>query len=236
MFENISLLTIFTTGLIAGGVTCIAVQGGLLTATLAQREQEKLEEKAKRGNLLPILSFIIAKLLAYTLLGFLIGWLGSLMQISLQVAVVLQFAVVIFMFGTALNLLNVHPIFRYFVIQPPQFLTRMLRKQSRRSDIFAPALLGALTVFIPCGTTQAMMALAIASGNVFVGATILFVYVLGTSPLFFALGYFTMKLGDVLQQQFVKVAAVIILLFALFNLDSAIALTGTTLYTFTIFS
>ncbi|MFH1187212.1 MAG: sulfite exporter TauE/SafE family protein, partial [Candidatus Levyibacteriota bacterium] len=71
-----SLTTIFLTGLFTGGLSCMAVQGGLVTATIAQREQEKLEHKLKNTNsALPILSFLIAKLIAYTLFGFALGWL-----------------------------------------------------------------------------------------------------------------------------------------------------------------
>src|SRR5581483_357219 len=157
-----NLWTIFLTGLFVGGLTCMAVQGGLLAATIAQREEERLKEDAKNGAIFPIVAFIVAKLVAYTVIGFLLGLLGSAFQLSLSVRTILQFAVVIFMVGTALNILEVHPIFRYFVIQPPRFLTRLVRNQSKSKNIFAPALLGAFTVFIPCGTTQAMLALAIA--------------------------------------------------------------------------
>jgi len=133
--------------------------------------------------------------------------------------------------GTALELLHVHPIFRYFVIQPPHVFMRLVRKQSKRSDLFAPVLLGAFTIFIPCGATQAMMALAISSGNPLAGAVILFAFVLGTSPLFFALGYFTMKMGDVLKKRFTKIAGFALLIVALITLNSSLALTGTP-YTF----
>src|SRR5579885_689203 len=172
--NEINLFAIFTTGILAGGVTCMAVQGGLLTATLANREAEKLQEKANRGHALPILVFLFAKLLVYTALGIVLGWLGSLLQLSIAVQAALQFAVALFMIGTALNLLHVHPVFRYFIIQPPQFFSRLIRKQSKRKDIFAPFMLGALTIFIPCGTTQAMMALAISTANPLLGGLILF--------------------------------------------------------------
>ncbi len=228
-----NLWTVFLTGLFTGGLTCLAVQGGLLAATIAQREEERLKEKAKGGNALPILSFLGAKLVAYTIFGFLLGWFGSLFQLSLTSQIILQFAVVIFMVGTALNILNVHPIFRYFVIQPPRFLARLVRKQSKSGrylpagrQVFAPALLGAFTVFIPCGTTQAMMALAIGSASPIKGALILFAFVLGTSPIFFLLGYFTTKLGDALHQQFMRFAAYAIILLAVFSLNNTIALTG----------
>jgi len=223
---NNNLIAIFITGLITGGLSCMAVQGGLLAATIAQREEEKLKEKVRGGNALPIISFLIAKLIAYTLLGLLLGGLGSLFQLSLFSRSILQIVVAIFMIGTAFNILNVHPIFRYFVIQPPHFLTRFIRKRSKSQDIFAPAMVGAFTIFIPCGTTQAMMALAIASGSPLTGAAILFAFVLGTSPVFFILGYFATKLGEVFQQKFMRIAAIAIIILALFNINNGLALAG----------
>lgn len=228
--EQANFLTIFLTGLLTGGLTCMAVQGGLLAATIAQRQEEKLKENLNHtGHVFPILSFLIAKLIAYTILGFFLGWFGSFFQLSIATQVTLQIAVAVFMIGTALNILEVHPIFRYFVIQSPKFLTRLIRNQTRSKDLFAPALLGAFTVFIPCGTTQAMMALAIASGNPFVGSTILFTFILGTSPVFFVLGYFANRLGSFLQAKFLRLAALVLLSLALFNINSALKLTGTTL-------
>lgn len=226
--ENTNLLVIFLTGLLAGGLTCLAVQGGLLASAIAQREQDRLQEEVKTGNARPIMYFLIAKLAAYTLLGVLLGWFGSLFELSLTAKIIMQFAVALFMIGTALNLLNAHPIFRYFAIQPPKFLTRLARNQSKSKDMFAPALLGALTVFIPCGATQAMMALAIASGHPLSGAAILFAFVLGTSPLFFLLGYFTTKMEDAFQKKFMKFAAVAIILLAAYNMYGAWVLTGNT--------
>lgn len=221
-----NLWAIFLTGLFTGGLTCLAVQGGLLASTIATREEDKLKEKVSGGNAFPILAFLIAKLIVYTIFGFLLGWFGSLVQLSLTASLILQYAVIIFMVGTALNILNVHPIFRYFAIQPPRFLTRFVRRQSKSGQIFAPALLGAFTVFIPCGTTQAMMALAVASGSPIAGAAILFAFVLGTSPLFFALGYFATRLGEALHQKFLKIAAATILLLVAYNLNNTLALSG----------
>lgn len=222
----INLWAIFLTGLLTGGLTCLAVQGGLLAATLAQAEEDKLKEKTKGGNALPILAFLGAKLTSYMILGFLLGWFGSFFELSLTTRTIMQFAVAIFMIGTALNILNVHPIFRYFVIQPPKFLTRLVRNQSKSKSVFAPLILGAFTIFIPCGTTQAMMALSIGSGSPFLGAAVLFAFILGTSPVFFILGYFATKLGDAWHQKFMRLAAFAIIILAVFNINNAMALTG----------
>ncbi len=222
------LISIFITGLFAGGLTCLAVQGGLLASSIAHQESDKLTDEAKRtGHVLPILSFLITRLIAYTLFGFMLGAIGSVVQLSLSLKVFLQLAVGIFMLGTAFNLLNLHPIFRYFVIQPPKSLTRLVKNQSKSSSVFGPALLGAMTVLIPCGATQAMMAYAISTGSALAGGLTLFVFILGTSPLFFILGYVLKKAGASMSLGFNKIAGAAIILVALYNISGAIALTGT---------
>jgi sulfite exporter TauE/SafE len=194
-----NLWVIFITGLTVGGLTCLAVQGGLLASIIAAREEDQLEKEKrnKRGatvsfhtqTVWPTLVFLGSKLVAYTILGFILGAFGGVLNISPTVQIWMQFVAGLYMIAIALNLLNVHPIFRYAVIQPPRFLTRMVRNQSKSKDLFAPAFLGALTIFIPCGTTLAMEALAISSANAFLGAAIMAAFVLGTTPLFFGVGW-----------------------------------------------
>lgn len=219
---NTSLITVFLTGLLTGGLTCLAVQGGLLASSIAASAKGGRDTK----KAVPILVFLIAKLTAYTVLGFLLGWIGARAQLSLSVRLIMQFAVVVFMLGTAGNLLKLHPIFRYFVIQPPKFLARLVWKQSKVGEWFGPAILGAFTVFVPCGTTQAMMALAISTASPVLGALTMGIFVLGTSPLFFGLGYAASKLSGSMQEKFSKFAAGLLIVLALYNLDGAIALTG----------
>lgn len=221
-----NLLTIFLTGLLTGGLTCLAVQGGLLATAIAQR-QERVDG-AKTNKLLPIISFLVAKLIAYTIFGFLLGWLGSFFTLSLAMRIFLQVFIAVFMIGTALSLLDVHPIFRYFIIQPPRFLTKLVRNQSKSADIFTPALLGLMTIFIPCGTTQAMMALAISTGSSLAGGLIMFAFVLGTIPLFFILGYSATSLSAKWQKNFYRLASIAIILLALYSIVGAISLSGAT--------
>lgn len=190
-----NLLLVIVTGITAGGLSCLAVQGGLLATAVAQREELQIRDRlqreaALRHNAAPILWFLGAKLVAYTALGALLGGLGSLVQPNATAQGAIQLAVALFMVVTALHLLNVHPIFRFVVIQPPRFITRRIRNRAKSNDAFAPAILGAATVFLPCGVTQAMELLAIQSGSPALGAAIMFAFVLGSSPIFFLLGYF----------------------------------------------
>lgn len=222
-----NLWLIFLTGLTVGGLTCLAVQGGLLASTIAARADNDLETGHKnRHTIFATLSFLATKILAYTALGFILGAFGGALDISPKVQVLMQFIAGIYMIVIALDLLKVHPIFRYAVLQPPRFLTRMVRNQSRSQDLFAPAFLGLMTIFIPCGTTLAMETLAISSGNALLGALIMFVFILGTSPLFLGVGFLTTLLGDNFQGKFLKLAAVIVLYLGLVSVNSAMAAAG----------
>ncbi len=192
----------------------MAVQGGLLAAALASNQELGITNK---GKIFGTISFLVSKLVAYTILGFLLGWLGSKVQLSLAGQGILQMAVAVYMLGVAGALLDVHPFFRHFILQPPRFLTRWIRGQSKSGEMFAPAVLGAATVFIPCGTTQAMMALAIGTGRPVWGALVMAIFVLGTSPVFLGLGLALAKMG----QKIMKVAAWAVVAMAIWTANTA---------------
>lgn len=221
-----NLAVIFLTGLTIGGLTCLAVQGGLLASVIASREKEGIEKKGRVDRIFPTLSFLIAKLIAYTLLGFVLGALGSYISLTSSVQSIIQILAGIYMVVIALNLLDVHPIFRYAVIQPPRFLTRKIRNQSRSSDIFAPFMLGLMTIFIPCGTTLAMEALAISTASPIKGALIMATFVLGTFPMFFGIGYITSVLGEKFKDNFLRIAAVLLIFLGVLSMYGGLVAAG----------
>ena len=234
----------FITGLTTGGLSCLAVQGGLLAGSIASEVEQSVQnqpasvQRVKVGTApqpqqmqprasRPILLFLTAKLIAYTLLGFMLGWVGAVLQLTPMMRAVLLTAIGIFMIGSALRMLNVHPIFRYFIIEPPSSVTRYIRRKSKgQANALTPLFLGALTVLIPCGVTQAMMAVAMGTGNPWTGAAIMFAFVLGTSPVFFTVAYLTTRLGARLEKNFVRIVAVILLVLGLVSIDSGLTLAG----------
>ena len=224
--DQTNLLLIFLTGLTTGGLSCLAVQGGLLASVVSPTE-EKLKADLKNHNqTLPIISFLTAKIVAHTILGFFLGLLGSAISLTPYLRGWFQIAIGVYLVGVALSLLDAHPIFRYFIIQPPKFLSRLVKNQSKSKSLFAPALLGALTIFIPCAVTQAMVVVALGTGNPLLSAAIMFSFVLGTSPTFFILGVLFNKLGEKFQSWFYKVAATILVTMAIFSINGGISLMG----------
>ncbi|MBC7876346.1 MAG: sulfite exporter TauE/SafE family protein [Anaerolineales bacterium] len=235
------LLVAFITGVTTGGLSCLAVQGGLLASSLAhqieqdyvehtvQSKKEKVKTNLRTNSALPIFLFLVAKLITYTLLGALLGWLGSYLTLSPMTRAFLLIAIGIFMIGNAMRMFNVHPIFRYFSIEPPKFITRYIRRTAKGTDTVTPLFLGALTVFIPCGITQAMMATALGTGSVVMGAALMFAFTLGTSPVFFLVAYLTTELGARLEKFFMRFVAVLVLIFGFVTLDGGLNLIGSPL-------
>ena len=254
------ILIAFITGLTTGGLSCLAVQGGLLTASLAnQLEKDMLKQpvtggkqsgshrtkasSAKRthekigvqkqvhpNTALPIALFLLSKLAAYTLLGALLGWAGSFLTISPLSRAILMLFIGIFMVGNGLRMLNVHPIFRYFNLEPPKFITRYIRRTAKNgTELFTPIFLGALTVFIPCGVTQAMMAAALGTGSAVGGAALMFSFILGTSVLFFVVAYLATQLGARMEKFFMTFVAIVVLVFGFITINSALNLMGSPL-------
>lgn len=233
------VIAAFLTGLTAGGLSCLAVQGGLLASSLAQQLEHEIaalpaggKKKGKQAPFRPqvarpIVLFLAAKIVAYTLLGFLLGLVGQTMQLNFIARAVLQIAIGVFMVGAALRLFNVHPIFRYFAFEPPAAVRRFIRQRSKNGDAwFAPLFLGGLTVLIPCGITQTMMVLAVGTGNPWMGAAILFAFTLGASPLFFVLAYFSTQLGARLEKYFMRLVAVALLILGFISVETGLNLMG----------
>jgi sulfite exporter TauE/SafE/plastocyanin len=221
-----NFLAIFLTGLTTGGLSCLAMQGGLLASIIANQKEAELEPKKSQTAItfdqldwLPVSLFLLSKLIAHTLLGFLLGWLGSQIELSLTVRLIFQGIAAAFMLATAGNLLNLHPLFRYVVFQPPKFIQRLVRNSSKSKALFTPAILGFLTVFIPCGVTQAMEVLAITSGSAVLGAAILFFFVLGTSPIFALVGVATARLSETFRENFMKLAAALLVFLSLSSIN-----------------
>jgi len=233
-----SIWVAFMTGLTAGGLSCMAVQGGLVTSSLAGQIENEIGKTRNRQNnkqnsgkpirlAKPIVLFLISKIFVYTLLGIALGSIGSIFSFTPTVRGILQIAIAIFMLGNVFRLLNVHPFFRYFSFEPPARIRRMIRQKAKNQEnIFSPILMGFLTLLIPCGVTQSMMALAISSGNALTGGLLMFAFTLGASPVFFILTYLATKLGSLTEKYFTRLVALALLVFGLISFDTGLNLVG----------
>lgn len=211
-------------GLTTGGLTCMAVQGGLLLGLLAKRTDDDAALTGWQRLVLPVSAFLVAKLVAYTIVGFLLGWIGESIVLSPTAKLWLQTFAALFMILTGLRLFW-PSLLPWLTVTPPASVRRFIRQRARSQALIAPAILGALTVFIPCGTTQSMEVNAIASGSAAQGALLMAAFTLGTAPLFFLIGV-AAKTTIAMQRRLTVAASVIVISLGLYTFNGVLVATG----------
>ncbi|SFN29794.1 Uncharacterized conserved protein [Nocardia asteroides] len=246
-----NLFPVLVTGLFAGGVSCAAVQGGLLTGLITrQRAVAAVGTRAPSAtpaangvrvtrtqprwgqrvvdDLVPVGGFLAGKLLSHSVLGAVLGVVGGAVQLSTGARTWLQIGAGLLIIVFGLAQLGV-PGFRGIVIEPPASWMRVLRKRARSQAAVAPAVLGFSTVLIPCGVTLSVEALALASGSAWWGAAIMAVFVLGTSPLFAILGYAARVAATVWRGRLALATGVVVLAMGFYTLNAGLELAGSPL-------
>jgi sulfite exporter TauE/SafE/copper chaperone CopZ len=216
-----SLPVVFVVGLTAGISTCMALVGGLVLGVSAKYNQLHPEASAKQ-KFVPQLFFNAGRLASFMILGGVIGWLGSLVQISFKVQGLLIILVALVMLFLGAQLLGIFPRLTTLSLTLPKGLTRRLGLTKKGTAIYShrqAVILGALTFFLPCGFTQAMQLYAITSGSAVTGALTLGVFALGTAPGLLGVGGLSSVVKGKGAKLFFQFAGVIVMALAAYNFN-----------------
>ncbi|OGZ17597.1 MAG: hypothetical protein A2V72_02350 [Candidatus Nealsonbacteria bacterium RBG_13_37_56] len=222
-----SLPMFFLLGLLAGVSSCAALVGGLILSMSKQWLQMYSGKNSTLEKLQPHLMFNVGRIVSYALLGGVIGAIGGKFQISLTFTSVLIVAISVMMLFLALQMLGVKA-FRKFQFTMPKFITRRIADETKFQGKYMPFLMGAFTFFLPCGFTITAQGLALISGNIVQGALIMLFFALGTLPALLAIGLSAVKFSQKphLANKFLKVAGVLVLFFALYNINAQLNVLG----------
>jgi sulfite exporter TauE/SafE len=154
-----------------------------------------------------------------------VGLLGNAITLSPWGTGVLTLVVAVVMIALGLNILQIVPK-RYCTIPLPRALQRSIHGLSESHNAFAPALLGALTFFLPCGFTQSMQLLALGTGDFLQGGIIMLVFALGTLPALLGLSVVSSLAEGRIMRWFLTFSGALVLLLGVFNIQSGLLLTG----------
>lgn len=215
---------IFVIGLVAGTSSCLAVTGGLLLA-LAAKHNELHHRETSWQKFRPLLHFNVGRLVSYFVLGGLVGVIGQSITLSTKMSGYMSIAVALIMLWLALTILQILPK-GSFPIRPPKKLSRWVANLSESDHPMAPFTLGAMTFFLPCGFTQSLQLVALASGSFVMGSLTMFIFALGTLPSLVGLSAISSTATGTFSRLFLRFSGALVLLLALFNLNSGFALTG----------
>lgn len=221
-----SLALIVVLGLAAGFSTCMALVGGLVLAVSA-RHAEQNPGRTTRQRLRPHVAFNIGRVVGFTVLGALLGSVGSVLSLSGQVVAVLMVVVSVVMAGVGLRLTQMSPrLSRSTSIALPSGLAGALgldRIAGRYSD-GRTALLGAGTFLLPCGFTQAVQVYAMSTGSPLRAAAVMGLFAVGTLPGLMGIGGLTALARGAFATRFFRFAGVAVLAFAVVNVSGALGI------------
>ncbi|MDO8559490.1 MAG: sulfite exporter TauE/SafE family protein, partial [bacterium] len=223
--EGMSYGVVFLIGLVAAVSSCIAVTGGLLLAVAAKyNEQHPHLSGAQRFR--PHLFFNAGRVVSYTVLGGVVGALGSMLTFTPAMTGYLTLGVSVVMIALGLQLLKIFPWAARLQLKPPKFLAHRIHALSDSGHPAGPALLGAGTFFLPCGFTQALQLYVLSQGDWRRGALTMFVFSLGTLPALLSLGVVSSFARGGFQRYFLKFSGAVVLLLGLWNINNGLTLAG----------
>lgn len=223
--QHMSYGTVFLIGLFAAVSSCIAVVGGLLLA-LAGKYNEANPGLTGIQKFKPHIYFNIGRVVGYTVFGGLVGALGSVFTLSPRSNGYLMVIVSAVMLLLGLQLLNLFPGLQRFSPKMPKFISHKIHDMSAKDNKSTPFTFGALTFFLPCGFTQALQLYVLAMGDWKIGALTMLTFALGTMPALVSLSAVTSFAKGAFQKYFLRIAGVLIVLLAVFNINNGLALAG----------
>ena len=225
--ENMSFGFVFLIGLVAATSTCLAVSGGLLL-TIAAKFNEKFPNLSAREKFMPHFYFNVGRIISYTVLGGVIGALGSVLSISPQITGFITLAASALMIFMGLQLLQVFPWLNKYQLKMPKFITHKIYDANSQGKPSTSAAFGfgAATFFLPCGFTMALQLYVLGKGDAVTGALTMLAFSLGTLPSLISIGALTSFTKGVFQRHMMTFSAVLIIVLGVYNLSGGLTLTG----------
>lgn len=222
-----SLPLIFMFGIIAGFSSCAALTGGIVLSLSEKWNQTFSKSDSLLQKIKPHLLFNGGRLISYTLFGAFLGLVGQRFKVSGFLTSSLIVLVSILMIFLALQMVG-FKTFRNFKLALPKKVTGKVSDDKNFNGMFGPFIAGFLTFLLPCGFTLIAEGTAILASNPLRSALIMLFFVLGTTLPLLLIGLFSVELmgNKKVKETFSKVAGLIIILLAFYNINTQLNLTS----------
>jgi sulfite exporter TauE/SafE/copper chaperone CopZ len=218
--SNMGFGMMFVIGLLTS-LHCIAMCGGINLAQSANAS------KKGASAIYPNLLYNMGRVISYTVIGGIVGALGSVISFGGGFRGAVAIFAGAFMMIMGLNMMNVFPFLKRFTIKMPKFLGRRIGKKKEESH--SSFYIGLLNGLMPCGPLQSMQLFALSTGSFFYGALSMFLFSLGTVPLMFGLGALSSKLNKKFTDKMMSICAVLVVVLGIGMLSNGLALSGVAL-------
>lgn len=220
---NMSYGMLFIIGLLTS-VHCVAMCGGINLSQCIPSNENSVEKSSLFSTVKPTFLYNLGRVISYTVVGFIVGGLGSVITFSNTTQGILKLIAGIFMIIMGANMLDIFPWLRKFNPRMPRVFSRLINKQKSTSN--SPLFVGLLNGLMPCGPLQAMQIYALSTGSPLTGALSMFLFSLGTVPLMFGLGALSTFLGKKFTNKVMTAGAVLVVVLGMSMFSQGWTLSG----------
>ncbi|MBL7053661.1 sulfite exporter TauE/SafE family protein [Patescibacteria group bacterium] len=212
---KISYWLIFLIGILVS-FHCVGMCGGLVVAYTA-RHHAKGDKQTKASW--PHIQYNLGRTISYTMVGGILGGLGSFFAINPTFTGSVILIAGIFMILMGLSFITSMSWFEKIKLKMPSFMGKFLYSQRHTRKPKGPFIIGLLNGLMPCGPLQAMQIYALASGSIVRGALSMGIYALGTVPLMFGFGNFISLISKDKIKQVMKISGIVVIILGLFMIN-----------------
>jgi len=216
--NNASYMVLFIVGMLTS-IHCVGMCGGIMLTQSLSKDSIVKENQSKIKTLIPAILYNAGRVTSYTIIGGIVGALGSVLSLSLNVKAGLQISAGLFMVIMGLNMAG-FSLFRRFNIKLPWSSCSVKNKPK------APFLVGMLNGLMPCGPLQTMQLYALGTGSALTGALSMFLFSLGTVPLMLVFGAISGFLSKGYTKQLLKFSGFLVMILGIIMGTRGLALAG----------
>jgi len=223
--EGMGYGMLFVIGILTS-VHCIAMCGGINLSQSMKSGSEMGCETTRTMTVQALKApfmYNAGRVISYTVIGGLVGTLGSVISFTGYARGIVQLAAGVFMVIMGLNMMGILPSLSRIVPVLPKALGNKVGKyQTGRR----PLIIGLLNGLMPCGPLQAMQLYALSTGSFASGALSMFFFSLGTVPLMFGLGAISSMLSRKFRGGLVIAGSVLVVFLGVVMFGNGMGLTG----------
>ncbi|EKQ51922.1 sulfite exporter TauE/SafE family protein, partial [Clostridium sp. Maddingley MBC34-26] len=216
--NNASYVVLFVVGMLTS-IHCVGMCGGIMLTQSLSSNSIVNEKQNKFKTLMPSILYNMGRVTSYTIIGGIVGALGSVLSLSLNVKAGLQITSGLFMIMMGLNMTG-FSLFRKFNIKLPWSSCKLKKKPK------TPFLVGFLNGLMPCGPLQTMQLYALGTGSAAAGALSMFLFSLGTVPLMLVFGAISGFLSKGYTKQLLKFSGILVIILGIIMGNRGLALAG----------
>ena len=216
---------LFIIGLMTS-VHCVGMCGGInLTVSVSGVRRGNQEGSAFKRTI-PAILYNTGRVTSYTLIGGLVGALGSVITVTGSTQGIIVGIVGVFMVLMGIRMLGLFPWIDKIIPKMPKGLVSGIQNTTSGKG---PFIVGLINGFMPCGPLQSVQIYALGTGSALSGALSMFLFSLGTVPLMLGFGSITSILPSRFHGKIMKVSALLVLLLGSGMVIRGMSLSGVSL-------